>query len=1004
MTKQIRGYVDGSHSTNNPDIAGWGVHIEDGRCIGGQIPDDGYRQVAGEIRAAKELISLAEKEGYSKVVIFYDYRGLEEWANGSWKAKNSMTQEYVQFVQAKRESMEIKFVHVSPEQNRADAIAREYTGAKAAHAVAEPTEQQEGGQPMKIEDLAKESLEGVRTLIPYTSGESIMIVGPSETVDNPEWAQPTALGDVGGLAGRAVANGDAFLMELIILGPSMSENNKGLVFTMLNNLEDTMTKFIAPIKEKFSFEVNGSHPEYIFQKVSATTRNANWVYLSAHRGEISFGKPVDGMIGSGDTYYRVRLLITRKGAPTLRQSLANNNLLPERNLTAEESAKVLGKEGKYYFHTGYPLLDIHLQQYPGTFPGEIQDGQAYASVDAIPAFLEKAEEMAANAEDPQLKSLATRSLDVLRPAAKMKAPVHIKGWSSGSHGFGKGTLAFIPAEDFRKKFSKDSFVDGNPVVVADEDWVKMSAHTDGSQMFYLHDVVGLEFKRDNEGKTFAVPRQQDVGSALIDSAFPTDAALEAFAKSVANNGKKMVAEVHEDGVSSLIERDLDKDQRLAESVHRTYGEAKRAGEAINLAMLNRLFKIAEDGHYLYAAAPWEEGMVEADELVLNPVHRYTFGDKGSTVLVTRYPVVSPAGAKWLKVRYSNKVAINGCIVSTTHCEDYGLDFDGDRLQILPMSELVSTLYASRPENYSVPQTKGLMEEREANANPAATDNPDIRAVLRGGIAQQSVGLADTERSYETFAYIREHGPDIKGLCQHLMKALVKEQELLDSIKKANSKLPEFEYRPMPSIWRATRRKADTLGKLTIKKNYMKDVKALEGTPWQHVIPVVERAVSYSVQWAKLDQDNNQPNVNKILQTPVSSTARMVSKRLNEMKLAEVRYCKIHGGGYMGAVSNKLVPSLREEFTNIMERLGSAKWSDEMLFRACQITGAAAFQDKYQQLKKVPESKMPERVKRSKALHARNSVMSWFFTAYPQVRARFKDELLTFPGDLSRSSG
>ena len=36
--------------------------------------------------------------GYSAVEICYDYKGIEMWATGGWKAKNDLTQKYAAFM------------------------------------------------------------------------------------------------------------------------------------------------------------------------------------------------------------------------------------------------------------------------------------------------------------------------------------------------------------------------------------------------------------------------------------------------------------------------------------------------------------------------------------------------------------------------------------------------------------------------------------------------------------------------------------------------------------------------------------------------------------------------------------------------------------------------------------------------------------------------------------------------------------------------------------------
>jgi len=41
------------------------------------------------------------KSNKKKITIYYDYQGIEKWANGEWKAKKRLTKEYVEFIKDK---------------------------------------------------------------------------------------------------------------------------------------------------------------------------------------------------------------------------------------------------------------------------------------------------------------------------------------------------------------------------------------------------------------------------------------------------------------------------------------------------------------------------------------------------------------------------------------------------------------------------------------------------------------------------------------------------------------------------------------------------------------------------------------------------------------------------------------------------------------------------------------------------------------------------------------
>lgn len=87
------------------------------------------RNVAGEIMGARAAISYAISEGKKQIILYYDYKGIELWANKEWKANLPLTQDYVRFIDEARERINISFVHVNAhtgiEQNeRVDKLAK----------------------------------------------------------------------------------------------------------------------------------------------------------------------------------------------------------------------------------------------------------------------------------------------------------------------------------------------------------------------------------------------------------------------------------------------------------------------------------------------------------------------------------------------------------------------------------------------------------------------------------------------------------------------------------------------------------------------------------------------------------------------------------------------------------------------------------------------------------------------------------------------------------------
>ncbi|MGL5956278.1 MAG: RNase H family protein [Brevinema sp.] len=93
-------YVDGSFYQNQ---IGWGlVLVENHQVIdtfGGKlhcsIEESSSYQIAGEIQSVLEALSYAFQHGYTKITIFYDYMGLQKWADGEWKTKSKIAQKYM---------------------------------------------------------------------------------------------------------------------------------------------------------------------------------------------------------------------------------------------------------------------------------------------------------------------------------------------------------------------------------------------------------------------------------------------------------------------------------------------------------------------------------------------------------------------------------------------------------------------------------------------------------------------------------------------------------------------------------------------------------------------------------------------------------------------------------------------------------------------------------------------------------------------------------------------
>jgi len=92
----------------------------------------GSHQIAGEIRAVTESVNWCIENDIDEVTIYYDYKGLEKWANGKWKTKKSVSQEYYSFM--KKNNVKIHWVKI---ESHTGKKWNEYADKLAGKAIAE---------------------------------------------------------------------------------------------------------------------------------------------------------------------------------------------------------------------------------------------------------------------------------------------------------------------------------------------------------------------------------------------------------------------------------------------------------------------------------------------------------------------------------------------------------------------------------------------------------------------------------------------------------------------------------------------------------------------------------------------------------------------------------------------------------------------------------------------------------------------------------------------------
>lgn len=107
---EVVAFVDGSYDATE-EKSGFGAIIIDNngnqnilykaftKNLGEEFVE--LRNVAAELEGVKEAVNWAIAYKKRKITVFYDYIGIGEWAKKTWKAKNTITKDYVSFIEEK---------------------------------------------------------------------------------------------------------------------------------------------------------------------------------------------------------------------------------------------------------------------------------------------------------------------------------------------------------------------------------------------------------------------------------------------------------------------------------------------------------------------------------------------------------------------------------------------------------------------------------------------------------------------------------------------------------------------------------------------------------------------------------------------------------------------------------------------------------------------------------------------------------------------------------------
>ncbi|KYH34202.1 ribonuclease H [Clostridium tepidiprofundi DSM 19306] len=91
------------------------------------------RNVAGEIKGAEKAMQYAVDNNVNRLIIYYDYEGIEKWCIRAWSARKEGTKKYRDFYDEVSKKVNIQFVKVKAHSGdkyneEADKLAKESLG------------------------------------------------------------------------------------------------------------------------------------------------------------------------------------------------------------------------------------------------------------------------------------------------------------------------------------------------------------------------------------------------------------------------------------------------------------------------------------------------------------------------------------------------------------------------------------------------------------------------------------------------------------------------------------------------------------------------------------------------------------------------------------------------------------------------------------------------------------------------------------------------------------
>jgi len=107
-------YVDGSFNSETNEYSFGAILFHNNKKLTFNKkfePDEfsTFRNVSGEVRGASFIIYYAIRHNIKELDLYYDYKGIECWYTGEWKANTTLTQKYQEFAIKNKGIIKVNF-------------------------------------------------------------------------------------------------------------------------------------------------------------------------------------------------------------------------------------------------------------------------------------------------------------------------------------------------------------------------------------------------------------------------------------------------------------------------------------------------------------------------------------------------------------------------------------------------------------------------------------------------------------------------------------------------------------------------------------------------------------------------------------------------------------------------------------------------------------------------------------------------------------------------------